>query len=202
MNSRRGRAGRRRTSSPRPKVPRYISAVAQPGGGFRSGCAGRLLAGALIPASMSCRRKIPVGGISNGAAAVQTVDAILAPATPCRRRLVRRRSSRWCEAPVRANLGLSTQPISFIGLPVVAVPLPARSAAGGAAPANWRADHHRPGGAKILAYASLARSKSPGLLARPGPIWKSDDGHQPAGRKSRGRGRIRQIRSRADEQRC
>ena len=26
--------------------------------------------------------------------------------------------------PVRANLGLYTQPISFIGLPVVAVPIP------------------------------------------------------------------------------
>jgi aspartyl-tRNA(Asn)/glutamyl-tRNA(Gln) amidotransferase subunit A len=26
--------------------------------------------------------------------------------------------------PVRANLGLYTQPISFIGLPVVAVPVP------------------------------------------------------------------------------
>jgi aspartyl-tRNA(Asn)/glutamyl-tRNA(Gln) amidotransferase subunit A len=28
------------------------------------------------------------------------------------------------ELPVRANLGLYTQPISFIGLPVVAVPVP------------------------------------------------------------------------------
>jgi aspartyl-tRNA(Asn)/glutamyl-tRNA(Gln) amidotransferase subunit A len=28
------------------------------------------------------------------------------------------------EMPVRANLGLYTQPISFVGLPVVAVPVP------------------------------------------------------------------------------
>jgi 1-carboxybiuret hydrolase len=28
------------------------------------------------------------------------------------------------EWPVRANLGLYTQPISFIGLPVVAIPVP------------------------------------------------------------------------------
>ena len=28
------------------------------------------------------------------------------------------------EMPLRANLGLYTQPISFIGLPVVAVPVP------------------------------------------------------------------------------
>ena len=32
------------------------------------------------------------------------------------------------ELPVRANLGLFTQPISFIGLPVVAVPLQRRAA--------------------------------------------------------------------------
>jgi aspartyl-tRNA(Asn)/glutamyl-tRNA(Gln) amidotransferase subunit A len=28
------------------------------------------------------------------------------------------------EMPVRANIGIHTQPISFIGLPVVAVPVP------------------------------------------------------------------------------
>ena len=28
------------------------------------------------------------------------------------------------ELPVRANIGIHTQPISFIGLPVVAVPIP------------------------------------------------------------------------------
>jgi aspartyl-tRNA(Asn)/glutamyl-tRNA(Gln) amidotransferase subunit A len=28
------------------------------------------------------------------------------------------------ELPVRANIGIHTQPISFIGLPVVAVPVP------------------------------------------------------------------------------
>ena len=53
------------------------------------------------------------------------VDVILAPATPCR-------APRSGQAtfvldgvtlPVRANIGLFTQPISFIGLPVVAVPV-------------------------------------------------------------------------------
>ena len=31
------------------------------------------------------------------------------------------------ELPVRPNLGIYTQPISFIGLPVVAVPVPLKS---------------------------------------------------------------------------
>ena len=46
------------------------------------------------------------------------------------------------ELPVRANLGIYTQPISFIGLPVVAVPVPLQPLSIGvqiiAAP--WRED--------------------------------------------------------------
>jgi Asp-tRNA(Asn)/Glu-tRNA(Gln) amidotransferase A subunit family amidase len=54
------------------------------------------------------------------------VDAILAPATPCTAPLIGQQTFKLddVELPVRANLGLYTQPISFIGLPVVAVPLP------------------------------------------------------------------------------
>ena len=53
------------------------------------------------------------------------VDVILAPATPCRAP----RSGQTTfvldgvTLPVRANIGVFTQPISFIGLPVVAVPV-------------------------------------------------------------------------------
>ena len=54
------------------------------------------------------------------------VDAILAPATPCTAPLIGQDTFMFgdIELPVRANLGLYTQPISFIGLPVVAVPVP------------------------------------------------------------------------------
>lgn len=51
---------------------------------------------------------------------------ILAPATPC----VAPKLGQvvfnldGVELPVRANIGIHTQPISFIGLPVVAVPIP------------------------------------------------------------------------------
>jgi aspartyl-tRNA(Asn)/glutamyl-tRNA(Gln) amidotransferase subunit A len=54
------------------------------------------------------------------------VDAILAPATPCTAPQIGQQTFvlNGVELPVRANLGLYTQPISFIGLPVVAVPVP------------------------------------------------------------------------------
>ena len=56
----------------------------------------------------------------------RTVDAILAPATPCTAPAIGQQTFTLggLEMPVRANLGIYTQPISFIGLPVVAVPVP------------------------------------------------------------------------------
>ena len=53
------------------------------------------------------------------------VDAILAPATPSCAPLLGQKTFvlDGVELPVRPNLGLFTQPISFIGLPVVAVPV-------------------------------------------------------------------------------
>lgn len=58
------------------------------------------------------------------------VDIILAPATPCAAPAVDQQTMviDGQTVPVRASLGIFTQPISFIGLPVVAVPL--RSAGG------------------------------------------------------------------------
>ncbi len=54
------------------------------------------------------------------------VDAILAPATPCTAPEIGQQTFNLggVEMPVRANLGIYTQPISFIGLPVVVVPVP------------------------------------------------------------------------------
>jgi aspartyl-tRNA(Asn)/glutamyl-tRNA(Gln) amidotransferase subunit A len=56
----------------------------------------------------------------------QDVDAILAPATPCVAPLIGQKTFvlDGQEMPVRPNIGIYTQPISFIGLPVVAVPVP------------------------------------------------------------------------------
>lgn len=53
------------------------------------------------------------------------VDLILAPATPVRAPRLGQKTLEWGgqSLPLRPNLGLYTQPISFIGLPVAAVPL-------------------------------------------------------------------------------
>jgi Asp-tRNA(Asn)/Glu-tRNA(Gln) amidotransferase A subunit family amidase len=56
----------------------------------------------------------------------QSVDAILAPATPFPAPRIGQQTMRLDgqEVPLRPNIGIFTQPISFIGLPVVAVPVP------------------------------------------------------------------------------
>jgi AtzE family amidohydrolase len=52
------------------------------------------------------------------------VDVLLAPATPCSAPLLGQKmmTLNGVSMPVRANLGIFTQPISFAGLPVVATP--------------------------------------------------------------------------------
>ena len=56
----------------------------------------------------------------------ESVDVIIAPATPCIAPKLGQQTFvlDGVELPVRANIGIHTQPISFIGLPVVAAPVP------------------------------------------------------------------------------
>jgi 1-carboxybiuret hydrolase len=87
----------------------------------------RLLAGALAPASLVMKAQKFRRWYRNQVLKLfDEVDAILAPATPCTAPLLGQQTFMQgdVEMPVRANLGLYTQPISFIGLPVVAVPVP------------------------------------------------------------------------------
>jgi aspartyl-tRNA(Asn)/glutamyl-tRNA(Gln) amidotransferase subunit A len=53
------------------------------------------------------------------------VDVIIAPATPCRAPLIGQKNMvlDGVEMMIRPNLGIFTQPISFIGLPVVTIPI-------------------------------------------------------------------------------
>lgn len=53
------------------------------------------------------------------------MDLILAPTTPCIAPLIGQQTMQLdgVEMLVRPNLGLYTQPLSFIGLPVVSVPI-------------------------------------------------------------------------------
>jgi 1-carboxybiuret hydrolase len=87
----------------------------------------RLLAGAMIPAAMVDRaQKFRRWYRAQVLELFKTVDVILAPATPCVAPKLGQTTFvlDGVELPVRANIGIHTQPISFIGLPVVAVPVP------------------------------------------------------------------------------
>ena len=86
----------------------------------------RLIAGAMIPAAwVTQAHKFRRWFQAELAKVFQTVDVILAPATPCvAPRLGQTTMVLDGETlNVRANMGLFTQPISFIGLPVAAVPV-------------------------------------------------------------------------------
>jgi 1-carboxybiuret hydrolase len=87
----------------------------------------RLIAGAMIPASLVDRaQKFRRWYRARVAELFKSVDVILAPATPCTAPKLGQKTFvlDGVEQPLRANIGIHTQPISFIGLPVVAVPVP------------------------------------------------------------------------------
>ena len=86
----------------------------------------RLIAGALVPAAAVVQaQKFRRWFREEMLRLFQRVDAILAPATPCVAPLIGQKTFvlDGKEMPTRANIGLYTQPISFIGLPVVVVPM-------------------------------------------------------------------------------
>ncbi|UFZ08518.1 AtzE family amidohydrolase [Bradyrhizobium ontarionense] len=87
----------------------------------------RLIAGAMIPAPMVDRaQKFRRWYRAQVLELFKSVDVLIAPATPCIAPKLGQATFvlDGVELPVRANIGIHTQPISFIGLPVVAVPIP------------------------------------------------------------------------------
>ena len=125
----------------------------------------RLIAGAMIPAPMVDRaQKFRRWYRTQVLDLFKSVDVILAPATPC----VAPKLGQvnfvldGVEMPVRANIGIHTQPISFIGLPVVVVPVPLEPMPIGvqiiAAP--WRED---------IALRVAAALERVGVVAAPAP---------------------------------
>jgi aspartyl-tRNA(Asn)/glutamyl-tRNA(Gln) amidotransferase subunit A len=87
----------------------------------------RLIAGAMVPAPLVDRaQKFRRWYRAHLAEIFKSVDVLLAPATPCTAPKLGQVNFNLdgVELPVRANIGVHTQPISFIGLPVVAVPVP------------------------------------------------------------------------------
>jgi aspartyl-tRNA(Asn)/glutamyl-tRNA(Gln) amidotransferase subunit A len=87
----------------------------------------RLIAGAMVPAPLVDRaQKFRRWYRAQVLELFKSVDVIIAPATPCVAPKLGQVTFMLdgVELPVRANIGVHTQPISFIGLPVVAVPVP------------------------------------------------------------------------------
>ena len=92
---------------------------------FDSAVRDRLLAGNLIPAAWVVQaQKLRRWFHQQVLKSFGEVDVLLAPATPVSAPRIGERSMQinGVELPIRPNLGLYTQPISCIGLPVVAVP--------------------------------------------------------------------------------
>jgi AtzE family amidohydrolase len=87
----------------------------------------RLIAGAMVPAPFVDKaQKFRRWYRARVLELFETVDAIIAPATPCVAPKLGEQiiTIDGVELPLRANIGIYTQPISFIGLPVAAVPVP------------------------------------------------------------------------------
>ncbi len=87
----------------------------------------RLLAAAMVPATLVAKAQIFRRWYRERVLDLfKTCDVILAPATPCTAPKIGQQTFMLdgVELPVRPNVGIYTQPISFIGLPVVAVPVP------------------------------------------------------------------------------
>jgi 1-carboxybiuret hydrolase len=125
----------------------------------------RLISGALVPAALVDKaQKFRRWYRARVLELFAEVDVILAPATPGTAPEIGQQTFvlDGVATPVRANLGLFTQPISFVGLPVVAVPVPLAPLPIGvqiiAAP--WRED---------VALAVAAALEAAGIVAAPRP---------------------------------
>ena len=83
--------------------------------------AGAMLPGAWITQAQRFRRRFRAEAL----ALFHSVDILLAPATPCRAPKIGQKTFvlDGRDTLVRPNLGLFTQPLSFIGLPVVVAPV-------------------------------------------------------------------------------
>lgn len=128
----------------------------------------RFLAGALLPAAWSVKaRQVRRWYAGQAARMFERFDLLIAPSTPMSAPKVGQKTMelRGRTVPVRPMFGLFTQPISAIGLPVCAVPVP--QAGEGGLPigvqliaAPWRED---------IALRAAAHLEAEGLVSAPLP---------------------------------
>ena len=104
----------------------HLDNLRQRPGDFEPLSRDRFLAGALIPAAWVARAQRVRSRYAQAAAQVfEKYDLLLAPATPCAATPIgaERLNLNGRDLPLRPNMGVLTQPISCIGLPVCAVPV-------------------------------------------------------------------------------
>jgi AtzE family amidohydrolase len=104
----------------------HLADLKRRAGDFDPATRDRFLAGALLPAAWVLQaQRFRRWYREQVLALFGEVDILLAPATPCPAPLIGQETIEIDGAPVptRANLGVYTQPLSFIGLPIVAAPL-------------------------------------------------------------------------------
>lgn len=110
-------------------------------GDFDPAVRDRLLAGAMAPAAWVAQaHKVRRWWRDRMLDVFRSVDVLLAPATPCRAPMTGQTTMTLdgVTMAVRPNIGIFTQPISFAGLPVVAVPV-------------WESGERLPIGVQVIA---------------------------------------------------
>ena len=125
----------------------------------------RLIAGAMVPAALvNQAQKFRRWYRERVLNLFREVDVIIAPATPCTAPKLGQQTFvlDGVETALRPNIGIYTQPISFIGLPVVAVPVPLSPLpiAVQVIAAPWRED---------VAFRVAKMLEHPGVVAAPRP---------------------------------
>jgi aspartyl-tRNA(Asn)/glutamyl-tRNA(Gln) amidotransferase subunit A len=121
----------------------HLDRLRMRGDDYDSDVRDRLIAGAMLPGVWSVRaQKYRRLFREEARKLFEEVDVLLAPATPCRAPASGQKTFvlDGQEMLVRPNIGVFTQPISFIGLPVVAAPV-------------WTAGETLPIGVQVIAPA-------------------------------------------------
>ena len=104
----------------------HLERLRRRGADFDPAVRDRLIAGALVPAALVAKAQNFRRWYHDQVLRMfEGVDVLLAPATPCTAPMLGQTELDLGgkKVPLRANIGIYTQPISFIGLPVVAVPV-------------------------------------------------------------------------------
>ena len=104
----------------------YLPALREQAERFELNSRERLLAGAMTPSAWYTQAQRFRGWFRDKTLPLfEHYDLLIAPATPCSATLIGQQTMHinGIDLPVKASMGMLTQPISFLGLPVVTVPL-------------------------------------------------------------------------------